>query len=145
MDREFADDALTRFAAEGPPPLPEGGGTLERDGHALEGLFLLARRLQPGRLRDEMATFLVDAYTQAPVQTLDVLGGLDRSARAEVAGMLTEATVALFPGEAGHPQLPWPTRRVPRESLDGYARRGWDSLSAAEDGLRPAQGLAAGR
>ncbi|QYO78026.1 alpha/beta fold hydrolase [Devosia salina] len=31
MDREFADDALTRFAAEGVPPLPEGGGTLERD------------------------------------------------------------------------------------------------------------------
>lgn len=32
MDRDFADDELTRFAAEGPPPLPGGGGVLERDG-----------------------------------------------------------------------------------------------------------------
>ncbi|MCP8884168.1 alpha/beta hydrolase [Devosia sp. XJ19-1] len=32
MDRDFADDELTRFAAGGPPPLPGGGGVLERDG-----------------------------------------------------------------------------------------------------------------
>jgi hypothetical protein len=32
MHDAFADDDLTSFAAEGPPPLPEGGATIERDG-----------------------------------------------------------------------------------------------------------------
>jgi pimeloyl-ACP methyl ester carboxylesterase len=35
MHDAFADDDLTLFAAEGPPPLPEGGATIERDGTRL--------------------------------------------------------------------------------------------------------------
>lgn len=35
MHDAFADDDLTLFAAEGPPPLPEGGATIERDGARL--------------------------------------------------------------------------------------------------------------
>ena len=35
MHDALADDDLTLFAAEGPPPLPEGGATIERDGARL--------------------------------------------------------------------------------------------------------------
>jgi pimeloyl-ACP methyl ester carboxylesterase len=35
MDDAFTDDDLTLFAAEGPPPLPEGGATIGRDGARL--------------------------------------------------------------------------------------------------------------
>lgn len=35
MHDVFADDDLTRFATEGPPPLPEGGATIEQDGARL--------------------------------------------------------------------------------------------------------------
>ncbi len=35
MHDVFADDDLTLFAAEGPPPLPEGGATIARDGARL--------------------------------------------------------------------------------------------------------------
>jgi pimeloyl-ACP methyl ester carboxylesterase len=35
MHDDIADDELTRFAAEGPPPLPDGGATIERDGARL--------------------------------------------------------------------------------------------------------------
>lgn len=119
-------------------------GALQGDDGALEALFSLATRLPAGRTRDEMATFLSDALVQAPLQTLGVLGRLDRATRVEVAGMLAETSVALFPGETADPRLPWPTRRVPREALGTYGRRAWDALEQAESSLRPAAGLAAG-
>jgi len=117
-------------------------GSLQKDAEALEGLYSLAPRLADGRLRDEYATFLADAFVQAPIDALSTLGAMDRQTRVEVATLLAETTVALFPGENGHPQLPWPTRRVPREALGTYGRRAWDALAAAEAGLRPGAELA---
>jgi hypothetical protein len=120
-------------------------GSLDDDAEALQGLFALGTQLSDARLREEFATFMADAFVQAPIQALGSLGAMDRQTRAEVAVLLAETTVALFPGETGHPQLPWPTRRVPREALSSYGRRAWDALAAAEAELRPAQELAAGR
>jgi hypothetical protein len=119
-------------------------GSLAPDDEALAGLFSIAARMGPGRTREEFATFVADAFVQAPMQTLGTLGAMDRATRGAVATLLAETTVALFPGQTGDPQLPWPTRRVPREALGAYGRRAWDALATVEAELRPAPGLASG-
>jgi hypothetical protein len=119
-------------------------GALNDDDAALAGLFAAAGTLEPGRTQDEMSTFVVDAFVQAPIRVLGVLGQTDRQTRQRVATVLAETSVALYPGEAGDRQLPWPTRRVPRETLSSFGRRAWDAVAAAEAGLRPAPELAAG-
>jgi hypothetical protein len=119
-------------------------GTLDEDDEALRGLFSAAGGLQPGRLRDEYATFLEDAFVQAPIRLMGALGREDGATRQSIAALLAGTALALFPGEAGDRQLQWPTRRVPREALGGYGRRAWDAVAEAESRLRPAE-LAAGR
>jgi hypothetical protein len=120
-------------------------GAFNEDDEALTGAFATLAALEPGRTRDEAATFVVDAFVQAPIRTLEVLGHTSATTRREVAALLAETTLALFPGEASDRQVPWPTSRVPRQTLGSYGRRAWDALAAAESGLRPAPELAGTR
>jgi hypothetical protein len=118
-------------------------GAFGDDDAAMAGVLTLAAGDQ-SRARDELATFVVDAFVQAPIRMLNAVGRMDGNTRRDVAEMLAETTLALFPGEAGDRQLPWPTSRVPRNALGSYGRRAWDAVATAEGGLRPAPELAAG-
>jgi lipoprotein-anchoring transpeptidase ErfK/SrfK len=111
------------------------------DDDALAGVLGRAARLGRGTLRDEYATFLADAYQRATLRTLDVLATLDPEERGPAATAIVEATVGHYPGELTDPVTPWPTSRAPREVISRAARRGWDALQRAEDGLRASAGL----
>jgi hypothetical protein len=118
----------------------------DEDDQALGGLLSRIGGLGQGRLRDEYAAFLADAYSQGPLRALEVLGRLDRQARAEVAEAIVGAAVGLYPGDPADTATPWPTKRAPRDVLsDRYAERAWDALQAAEDELREQRGMASRR
>ena len=120
-------------------------GTKEEDDDALEGLLGRVATLGEGRLRDEFATVLADAYGQGAVRTLEALSRLDRVERARAAAAIVEATFLLYPGDAENPVTPWPTRRAPREAIPRTAVRGWDALHAAEAEFRERNGIGRGR
>ncbi|HEX9937216.1 MAG TPA: L,D-transpeptidase family protein [Longimicrobium sp.] len=120
-------------------------GVKEDDDAALGGLLERVGGLGEGRLRDEYAAFVADAYTQGPLRTLEVMGRLERASRAVVARHIVSAAVGLYPGRPTDTATPWPTKRAPREVLeDRYAQRAWDTLRAAEQTLREQRGLALG-
>ena len=119
-------------------------GVKEDDDDALAGLFERYGELGQGRLKDEYAAFLADAFSQGPLRALDVLGRVDATTRAALARSIVGAALALYPGEMDDTGAPWPTRRAPRTALTGRAaRRAWDALKAAEDDYRGERGLAA--
>jgi hypothetical protein len=111
-------------------------GVKDGDDEALAGLLARLDDIGPGTLRDEYATFLSDAFVQGPLRTLEVLGRMDRSVRATVAGAIVSSTVGLYPGTTDDPRLPWPTKRAPRSVLDPRAQRAWDALHVAEQEYR---------
>ena len=115
--------------------------------HVAELAALLVRYtdLGPGRLREEYATFVSDAYAQGTLRTLSVLPRLDASLRAEVSRGIVESTLALYPGDPSHAVAPWPTRRAPRDVLRRDAQRGWDLLHDAEEAHRRRSGPATRR
>lgn len=118
-------------------------GVKEDDDEALEGLLTRIEGIGAGRLRDEYAAFLTDAYTQGPLRTLDVLGRIDATRRREIARSIVTAALSLYPGDLDEAGAPWPTRRAPRDAAPSrYAQRAWDALKAAEDDYRGEQGLA---
>jgi lipoprotein-anchoring transpeptidase ErfK/SrfK len=117
-------------------------GINDDDDRALGALLVRFTDLGPGRLRDEYATFLADAYAQGTLRTLAVLPRLAPDVRAEVSRGIVEATLSLYPGDASHALAPWPTRRAPRDVLRRDAQRGWDVLREAEDAHRRSSGLA---
>jgi hypothetical protein len=120
-------------------------GVKDEDDEALEGLLTRVSTIGAGRLQDEYAAFVTDAFNQGPLRTLSVLGQLDSPTRREVAHAIVEAALALYPGDPDSPSTPWPTRRAPREAAPGrYAQRAWDALKAAEDDYRGERGLALG-
>jgi lipoprotein-anchoring transpeptidase ErfK/SrfK len=145
LDEELVADAF----AEGDAKWPSVASVLlfrgvkEDDDAALGGLMSRVGDLGEGRLRDEYAAFVADAYTQGPLRALAVMGRLERVARAEVAGAVVRASVGLYPGRLDDVATPWPTKRAPRDVLDDrYAQRAWDTLLAAEQELRGQRGLA---
>jgi lipoprotein-anchoring transpeptidase ErfK/SrfK len=145
LDDELVADAF----AEGEAKWPSVASVLlfrgvkDDDDAALAGLLTRVDDLGEGRLRDEYAAILADAFSQGPLRTLDVLGRLDRQVRDEVARAIVGAAVGLYPGDPNDAATPWPTKRAPREALDDrYAERAWDSLHAAEQELREERGLA---
>jgi lipoprotein-anchoring transpeptidase ErfK/SrfK len=118
-------------------------GVKEDDDAALGGLMSRVGDLGEGRLRDEYAAFVADAYSQGPLRALAVMGRMERQTRAEVAGAVVSASVGLYPGRLTDVATPWPTRRAPRDVLDDrYAQSAWDTLAAAEQDLRDQSGLA---
>jgi len=138
--------------AEGEPKWPSVASVLifrgvkDGDDDALSGLLTRIDDLGEGRLRDEFAAILADAFSQGPLRTLDVLGSLDRQPRAEVARAIVSASVGLYPGDPGDATTPWPTKRAPRDVLEtSAARRVWDALRSAEDDMRETRGLAVRR
>lgn len=148
LDDELVADAF----AEGEPRWPSVASVLifrgvkDGDDDALSGLLTRIDDLGQGRLRDEYAAILADAFNQGPLRTLDVLGSLDRQTRAEVARAIVSASLGLYPGDPGDVATPWPTKRAPRDVLESSAaRRGWDALRAAEDDVREVRGLAVNR
>jgi hypothetical protein len=145
LDDELVADAF----AEGEAKWPSVASVLlfrgvkDEDDAALSGLMTRIDDLGQGRLRDEYAAFVADAFNQGPLRALDVLGRLDRQTRAEVARAIVSATVGLYPGDPGDVATPWPTKRAPRDALETrYAQRAWDDLHAAEDDIRDMHGLA---
>lgn len=114
-------------------------GIHDGDDRALAGLLRLHGELGPGRLRDEYATYLADAYARGTLRTLSALARVDRTTRREVAAALVEASLALYPGDPAHVGAPWPTRRAPREVLTRDAQAAWDALQAAEEVHRARQ------
>jgi lipoprotein-anchoring transpeptidase ErfK/SrfK len=144
LDRELF---ATAFADAG-PGWPRVASVLlfrgirDQDDEALGGVLARVNEIGPGTLRDEYATFISDAYAQSPLRTLDVLGQMDRTARASISSAIVDATVALYPGETSDARLPWPTKRAPRTVLDTRSQRGWDSLLGAERAYREARGVA---
>ncbi|MBV9110866.1 MAG: L,D-transpeptidase [Gemmatimonadetes bacterium] len=148
LDDELVADAF----AEGEPRWPSVASVLifrgvkDGDDDALAGLLTRIDDLGEGRLHDEYAVILADAFSQGPLRTVDVLGSLDRQPRAEVARAIVSASVGLYPGDPGDVATPWPTKRAPRDVLEtSAARRGWDALRAAEDDMRETRGLAVNR
>lgn len=146
LDDELVADAI----AEGEAKWPSVASVLlfrgvkDDDDAALGGLLSRIGGLGEGRLRDEYAAFLADAFSQGPLRALEVLGRLDRQTREEVAGAIVAASVGLYPGDPEDTATPWPTKRAPREVLgDRYAERAWEALQAAEDDLRQERGMAA--
>ncbi|HEX6746910.1 MAG TPA: L,D-transpeptidase [Longimicrobium sp.] len=144
LDDELVADAV----AEGDAKWPTIASVLllrgvkEEDDEALAGLMSRIDGLGEGRLREEFAVYLADAFSQGPLRTLDVLGRMDRQRRDEVARAIVAASVGLYPGDPGDTATPWPTKRAPREALGGrYAERAWEALLAAEDEVREERGL----
>jgi hypothetical protein len=118
-------------------------GVKDGDDDALAGLFERYEELGAGRLKDEYAAFLADAFSQGPLRALEVLGRVNATTRAGLARSIVGAALALYPGELDAAGAPWPTRRAPREALsDRYAVRAWDALKLAEDEYRGSRGLA---
>ena len=143
------DELLADAFAEGDARWPSVASVLifrgvkEDDDQALEGLMTRLGTLGPGRLRDEYAAILTDAYSQGPLRALEVMGRMDATARREAARAIVAAALALYPGEIDDAGTPWPTRRAGRDAAPGrYAQRAWDALKAAEDAYRGERGLA---
>jgi L,D-transpeptidase YbiS len=148
LDDELVADAFSEGEAKWPSVASVllFRGVKDGDDAALGGLLSRVGGLGEGRLRDEYGAFLADAYAQGPLRALEVLGRLDRQARAEVAEAIVRAAVGLYPGDPDDTATPWPTKRAPRDVLgDRYAERGWDALQAAEDDLREERGMASRR
>ncbi|HEX8691088.1 MAG TPA: L,D-transpeptidase [Longimicrobium sp.] len=145
LDRELFGSAFAEGAGDWPrvASVLLFRGVKEGDDAALAGLLTKVEDMGDGRLREEYATFLADAFTQRPLRTLEVLGSLDRARRAPVARAIVDATLGLYPRQAGDDaSTPWPTRRAPREVLARAGQRAWDALRLAEQGYRDERGLA---
>jgi hypothetical protein len=145
LDDELLADAFAESEARWPSVASVllFRGVKDDDDEALAGLFARFDALGPGRLKDEYAAVITDAFTQGPLRALDVLGRVDAGSRRELAASLVSAALALYPGDLDAAGAPWPTRRAPREALNGrYAQRAWDALKAAEDDFRGERGLA---
>lgn len=132
------EDELTvaEYSSE-PSRWPEIAGVvlrrgLDGDGVALRGLLELAEPIESREVADEYATFLADAYASGTVRTLTALARLPRRARERAAEAIVQASLGLYHGTPDDPSTPWPTRRVPRTSLSGVARTGWDVLQEVE-------------
>jgi lipoprotein-anchoring transpeptidase ErfK/SrfK len=145
LDGELFGSALAEAAGDWPrvASVLLFRGVKEGDDAALAGLLTKVEAIGDGRLRDEYATFVADAFTQGPLRTLEVLGGLDRTRRAPVARAIVDATLGLYPRQAGDDaSTPWPTKRAPREVLARVGQRAWDALRLAEQDYRDERGLA---
>jgi hypothetical protein len=133
LDEELAATRETRW--------PEVAGVLLKrgirkyDDPALAGLLGRAGGLR-GKVAQEYATFLADAYMRGALPTLRALADLPAARRRQAARAIVEASLALYPGDPGDRVAPWPTRRVPRGMLEPEAEAGWDALQAAEEALR---------
>jgi hypothetical protein len=157
LERQSTDELLARLddelagggSAEGDAEWPRVASVLifrgvkEDDDAALAGLLSRVADLGEGRLRDEYAAVVVDAFAQGPIRTLSAMGGLERQTRAEVARAIVSASVGLYPGSPRDVAMPWPTKRAPRSVMeDRYGLRAWESLQAAEQDFREQRGLA---
>ena len=145
LDDELVADAVVEGDARWPSVASVllFRGVKDGDDDALAGLFARYDDLGQGRLKDEYAAILADAFSQGPLRALEVLGRADATSRRALARSIVGAALALYPGELEAAGTPWPTRRAPREALaDRYSQRAWDALKAAEDEYRGERGLA---
>jgi len=117
-------------------------GVKESDGAALRGLLAQLEVVEGTQLKQEYATFLVDAFSRGPRQTLEALGRLDRRDRLRVATAIVDATMTLYPGSLDDRVAPWPTRRIPRDAVGYAGERAWDTLHDVERSFRERHGRA---
>lgn len=111
-------------------------GTTGGDDRALAGVLSRITRFGRGTLRDEYATFLVDAFNQRPVRVAEALARLPRRTRDAAAEAIVAAKLGLFPGDLADVSAPWPTRRLPESAVARGAQRGWQALADAEESYR---------
>lgn len=111
---------------------------LSDEPEALGALLGGAGDLPSRRLEREYATFLADAYARGTIRTLEVLSRMDELEREMAAEAIVEATIGLYPGDLASPTTPWPTRRLPRMSVDESQEDGWAALAEAEREYRNA-------
>lgn len=103
---------------------------------ALDGLFARAGAGSSPEFDREFATFLADAYLLAPQGSLAALSRVDPPVRKFAALSVVRALMDQYSGNIDAPTVPWPTRRMPRESLSPLGRVGWDALRDAEGDYR---------
>jgi hypothetical protein len=117
-------------------------GTREGDDQALAGVLGRITRFGQGRLRDEYATFLADAFNQGPIRVAEALARLAPAEREAAADAIVATKLGLFPGDPASVSAPWPTRRLPRAAVASSAASGWRALADAEEAYRRRTGLA---
>lgn len=106
------------------------------DARALRGVLAragLARDEAAGR---EYATFLADAFARGSWRAVVSLARIPDDARDRAARVIVEGTLDLYPGSLDQRGVPWPTRRVLRQSLGPEGQSGWEALRAAEEAYR---------
>lgn len=103
---------------------------------ALRALLGRAGDLPSRRLEREYSTFLADAYARGTRRTLEILSRMDERERELAADAIVEATLGLYAGPIDSPTIPWPTRRIPRVSLEESEVHGWTALGQAEQEYR---------
>ncbi len=111
---------------------------LSDEPEALRALLGRAGDLPSRRLEREYATYLADAYARGAWRTLEILSRMEDRERQLAAEAIVEATIGLYPGELDSPTTPWPTRRIPRVSLEDSQIDGWAALAEAESDFRDA-------
>ncbi len=142
------DDEIRADAAGEETRWPQVASTLFRRGikdgdeGALRSALTQMEVLQGGgRISQEYATYLADAYARAPRATLRALSEMDRVARTRAAAAIVDATLTLYPGDAAAPVTPWPTGRIPESMLEADEERGWAAVRQAELSYRQRNGL----
>ncbi|HET8655422.1 MAG TPA: L,D-transpeptidase [Longimicrobiaceae bacterium] len=116
--------------------------TKEQDTAALEGLLSGLGDLPSTRVEREYSAFLADAYSRAPLLTLQTLSRLDHATARRAAKAIVTTTMNLYNGDFTDPGAPWPTQRIPRSQVDDDAEAGWTVLVAAEQAFRASHGPA---
>jgi hypothetical protein len=107
------------------------------DERALTAILMGIADLPNVRVEREYRTFLADAFARSPMRMLAALSKLDRGLRDRAASAIVTASAGLYAGDLSSPSAPWPTSRVPRESVREEGRLGWNALARAESGHRP--------
>lgn len=102
------------------------------DDQALRAVLTAVVDLPNDRVEREYRTFITDIFVRTPMKTLAVLSDLDRGLRDRVASAIVSASSGLFSGDLSTNSAPWPTTRIPRESVGSDGRLGWNALARAE-------------
>ena len=83
--------------------------------HTGRGLLERAGTARTERMNREYGTLLADVFSRGTLRAVVSLARIEEEARERAARSIVDATMALYPGGAGDPLAPWPSRRVPPE------------------------------
>jgi hypothetical protein len=109
---------------------------LADDDLALRGILLRVGDLPDDRVEREYRTYVADIYTRRPVRTLEALSALNMRERGLVADAIVAGMLGLYRGDFASHSAPWPSRRIPSDSVKTMMRRGWMAIDRAEQAFR---------